>query len=189
MSTREAAGSLGEGTWRFGFEERLRSGNQRPLLRHQPHGQLPQHRTGRSGTHQQDHFASAGKDRSNNNFIQTLAFVGSLSRTAETNSRGVQRLGEQLTHVPPEVRDRFVELAADMPRKQAAAETRKASSSKVASQRQAGERLERLRALRSLSESAGHACDDEEDQTDREEDSHHDPEDGPAHAMPVRDAA
>jgi hypothetical protein len=78
-----------------------------------------------------------------NNFIQTLAFVGSLSRTAETNSRGVQRLGEQLTHVPPEVRDRFVELAADMPKKQAAAEARKASSSKVASQRQAGERIER----------------------------------------------
>jgi hypothetical protein len=78
-----------------------------------------------------------------NNFIQTLAFVGSLSRTAETNSRGVQRLGEQLAHVPPEVRDRFVELAADMPKKQAAAEARKASSSKVASQRRAGEQIER----------------------------------------------
>jgi hypothetical protein len=36
-----------------------------------------------------------------------------------------------------------VELAADMPKKQAAAEARKASSSKLASQRQAGERIQR----------------------------------------------
>ena len=73
-----------------------------------------------------------------NNFIQTLAFLGSLSRTAELNSRGVQRLGSQLTHVQPEVRARFVELAADMPRKQAASEVGKGSSSKVASQRTIG---------------------------------------------------
>ena len=52
-----------------------------------------------------------------NNFVQTLAFVGSLSRTAEVNSRGVQRLGEQLTHVQPDVREQFVELAAAMPEK------------------------------------------------------------------------
>jgi hypothetical protein len=69
-----------------------------------------------------------------NNFLQTLAFVGSLSRTAEVNSRGVQRLGGQLAHVPPDVRDRFVELAADMPRKRAAVAGEKASPPKVASQ-------------------------------------------------------
>ncbi len=78
-----------------------------------------------------------------NNFIQTLAFLGSLSRTAELNSRGVQRLGSQLAHVQPEVRARFVELAADMPRKQAAIEAGKGSSSEVASQRQSGERVQR----------------------------------------------
>ncbi|MFZ1936862.1 MAG: hypothetical protein WCB27_15570 [Thermoguttaceae bacterium] len=78
-----------------------------------------------------------------NNFTQTLAFVGSLSRTAEVNSRGVQRLGGQLMHVPPEVRERFVELAADMPRKQPAA-AQKALSAKVASQPgRSGERIER----------------------------------------------
>jgi len=76
-----------------------------------------------------------------NNFIQTLAFVGSLSRTAELNSRGVQRLGEQLTHVQPDVRTRFVELAADMPRKQAAIASEKASSARVA--RQSSDRAER----------------------------------------------
>ena len=52
------------------------------------------------------------------NFTKTLAFVASLSHTAEANSRGVQRLGQQLTHVEPEVRARFIELAADMPGKQ-----------------------------------------------------------------------
>ena len=31
-----------------------------------------------------------------NNFVQTVSFVSSLSRTAETNSRGVQRLGDPL---------------------------------------------------------------------------------------------
>jgi len=78
-----------------------------------------------------------------NNFIQTLAFVGSLSRTAEVNSRGVQRLGGQLAHVPPDVRVRFMELAADMPRKHAAIATEKASPPKVASQSQSGERTQR----------------------------------------------
>jgi hypothetical protein len=77
-----------------------------------------------------------------NNFTQTLTFVGSLSRTAELNSRGVQRLGSQLSHVQPEVRDRFVELAAEMPKKQAADGEGRASSS-VASQRQAGEGVQR----------------------------------------------
>ena len=76
-----------------------------------------------------------------NNFIQTLAFVGSLSRTAEVNSRGVQRLGEQLTHVQPDVRVRFVELAADMPQKQAAVAAEKAPPPKVASQ--SGDRKQR----------------------------------------------
>jgi hypothetical protein len=68
-----------------------------------------------------------------NNFVQTLAFVGSLSRTAEVNSRGVQRLGEQLTHVQPDVRAKFVELAATMPQKKAVT-AGKAPAVRVASQ-------------------------------------------------------
>jgi hypothetical protein len=67
-----------------------------------------------------------------NNFAQTLAFVGSLSRTAEINSRGVQRLGKQLLHVQPEVREQFVELAAAVSEKQADAPER--TPSKMASQ-------------------------------------------------------
>jgi hypothetical protein len=76
-----------------------------------------------------------------NNFTQTLAFVGSLSRTAEVNSRGVQRLGGQLMHVPPEVRERFVQLAAEMPQKQPAAAEK--ASSKVASQRESRDAIQR----------------------------------------------
>lgn len=61
-----------------------------------------------------------------NNFVQTVAFVGSLSRTAELNSRGVQRIAGQLSRVRPEVRDQFADLAASMaspPEAHAAAET------------------------------------------------------------------
>jgi hypothetical protein len=76
-----------------------------------------------------------------NNFTQTLAFVGSLSRTAEVNSRGVQRLGGQLMHIQPEVRARFVELAAEIPQKQAA--TAEKASSKVASQSDSRGRIQR----------------------------------------------
>jgi hypothetical protein len=46
------------------------------------------------------------------NFSQTVAFAGSLSRTAEVNKRGVQRLASRLEHVQPAVRNRFAELAA-----------------------------------------------------------------------------
>ncbi len=68
-----------------------------------------------------------------NNFIQTLSFVGSLSHTAEVNSRGVQRLALQLKHVAPETRIRFAELAADIPEKyRAAADTSAGEHAKMA---------------------------------------------------------
>jgi len=44
-----------------------------------------------------------------NNFVQSVGFLGSLSRTAEVNHRGVQRLSAKLAHVQPELRQ---ELAA-----------------------------------------------------------------------------
>jgi hypothetical protein len=56
-----------------------------------------------------------------NNFTQTMAFLGSLSRTAEVNNRGVRRLALQLTHVSPEVRVRFADVVADVPQKSTAA--------------------------------------------------------------------
>lgn len=53
----------------------------------------------------------AGKT-ADHNFTQIVAFAGSLSRTAEVNHRGVQRLASQLATVQPEVRTRLAELAA-----------------------------------------------------------------------------
>ncbi len=46
------------------------------------------------------------------NFIQTTGFVGSLSRTAEVNHQGVERLAQRLSKVPPEVRQQFARLSA-----------------------------------------------------------------------------
>jgi len=45
------------------------------------------------------------------NFAQTAAFLGSLSRTAEVNHQGVQRLAAKLVHVREDVRRRFAEMA------------------------------------------------------------------------------
>lgn len=46
------------------------------------------------------------------NFVQSVGFVGSLSRTAELNPRGVQRLSTRLKYVRPEIREEFATLAA-----------------------------------------------------------------------------
>ena len=76
-----------------------------------------------------------------NNFVQTVAFIGSLSRTAEVDSRGVKHLAEKLDHVQLNVRDQFIELATAMPQKPAKAATEKAATAETA--RQSGDRLER----------------------------------------------
>jgi len=57
------------------------------------------------------------------NFVETAAFLGTVSRTAEANPRGMCRLADKLTGVEPEVRDRFAELsvaAADRAREREA---------------------------------------------------------------------
>jgi hypothetical protein len=46
-----------------------------------------------------------------NNFLQTAGFLGSLSRTAEVNNAGMQRLAKKLTKVQPEVRRQFAQLS------------------------------------------------------------------------------
>ncbi|NLE39092.1 MAG: hypothetical protein GX621_13805 [Pirellulaceae bacterium] len=58
------------------------------------------------------------------NFLQTTAFVGSLSRTTETNHQGVQRLAARLHRVDPKVRREFATLAGEIGQKT----TREASS-------------------------------------------------------------
>jgi len=51
------------------------------------------------------------------NFLQTSAFVGSLSRTVELNHRGAQRLAARLHRVRPEVRKEFAALARQVAQK------------------------------------------------------------------------
>jgi len=48
------------------------------------------------------------------NFAETSQFLGSVSRTAETNSPGVTRLAGKLTSCPFEVRQEFAMLSADV---------------------------------------------------------------------------
>lgn len=45
------------------------------------------------------------------NFAETSAFVGTLSRTAESNPAGVARLAQRLPHIDQQTRDKFAELA------------------------------------------------------------------------------
>ncbi len=54
-----------------------------------------------------------------NNFLQTAGFLGSISRTAEVNSRGVQRLAARLSKVQPDVRLQFAQLADQVARRAA----------------------------------------------------------------------
>ncbi len=61
------------------------------------------------------------------NFVQSLAFFGSLSRTAEVNGPGVQRLAGKLAHVQPEHRVRLAELAGNISRKTTASSAGKTS--------------------------------------------------------------
>jgi len=61
------------------------------------------------------------------NFVQTVAFLGSLSRTAEVNLRGVQRLATKLYRVTPEARLQLARLAADVARKSSASSDRQDS--------------------------------------------------------------
>ena len=45
------------------------------------------------------------------NFVETAAFFATVSRTAEENPRGMQRLARKLAGVEPQVRDRFAEIS------------------------------------------------------------------------------
>ncbi len=57
------------------------------------------------------------------NFTQTAAFFSRLSRTAEANPQGVQRLAGRLTKVPPEVRDQLAGLAVQVAQRALAQKT------------------------------------------------------------------
>jgi len=63
-----------------------------------------------------------------NNFLQSVAFLGSLSRTAELNTRGVQLLATKLAYVQPAFRQRLAELAAEIARKHPASSAPKSAN-------------------------------------------------------------
>ena len=45
------------------------------------------------------------------NFVETAAFLGTVSRTAEANPTGMRRLADKLANLEPNVRDEFAELS------------------------------------------------------------------------------
>ncbi len=55
------------------------------------------------------------------NFCQTIGFVGSLSKTAEVNPKGMRRLAGRLTKVAPQVRRQFASLSDRVAEKAATA--------------------------------------------------------------------
>ncbi len=55
------------------------------------------------------------------NFLQTVGFLACLSRTAEMNNPGVQRLSAKLAKVSPEARQQFAQLAEQAARRAAGA--------------------------------------------------------------------
>lgn len=67
-----------------------------------------------------------------NNFVQTVGFLGSLSRTAELNSPGVERLATCLTSVAPETRQAFAEVAAAVAQKAIATQSEMAARAQSA---------------------------------------------------------
>ncbi|MEX0977635.1 MAG: hypothetical protein WDZ48_02215 [Pirellulales bacterium] len=61
------------------------------------------------------------------NFVETAAFLATVSRTAETNSAGMQRLAGKLTNLDPEVRDRFAEISLEVGQRASSRQTAQAS--------------------------------------------------------------
>jgi len=57
------------------------------------------------------------------NFIETASFLSTVSRTAEENPGGMQRLAGKLTNLQPEVRQRFADLTLEVGERAQARET------------------------------------------------------------------
>ena len=51
------------------------------------------------------------------NFVETAAFVATVSRTTEANPKGMSRFAGRLTNIDPEVRQKFAELSLDVGKK------------------------------------------------------------------------
>jgi len=67
-----------------------------------------------------------------NNFIQTVAFLGSMSKTAEVNPEGMKRLANRLGHVQPQTRQQLGEVSASVAQRAAANAASAANSAEPA---------------------------------------------------------
>ncbi|MBI3839638.1 MAG: hypothetical protein HY288_17085 [Planctomycetia bacterium] len=62
------------------------------------------------------------------NFVETAGFLGTVSRAAELNAAGMQRLAGKLPNLEPEVRQRFVDLSIEVGKKAVARDGLQASA-------------------------------------------------------------
>ncbi len=78
------------------------------------------------------------------NFRETIAFVGTVSRTAEANPPGMQRLSAKLTSTEPAIRDEFARISSDVSVKNAEREAAaNQPKSNLTNVRTAGKKLRR----------------------------------------------
>ena len=77
------------------------------------------------------------------NFVQTVAFLGSLSRTAEVNSRGMQRLAGKLTRVQPDTRDQMSQVVTGVADRAAALPPRRSTTDSAQVSRRTSPDVER----------------------------------------------
>jgi hypothetical protein len=62
------------------------------------------------------------------NFVETASFLGTVSRAAEVNAAGMQRLAGKLPNLEPEVRQRFADLAIEVGKRAAVRDGLQASA-------------------------------------------------------------
>jgi len=72
------------------------------------------------------------------NFTETAGFLGSISRTAEVNARGMARLANKLTRVEPELREQLTKLSANVAQKSAERQAAAAAAATQLASRRAG---------------------------------------------------
>lgn len=77
------------------------------------------------------------------NFVQTLAFLGSLSRTAEVNSRGMHRLAGRLSRVQPDTREQLSQVVTGVAERAAALPPRRNTSDSAQLSRRTSPDVER----------------------------------------------
>jgi hypothetical protein len=74
-----------------------------------------------------------------NNFVQTVAFMGSMSKTAEVNQTGMKRLAGRLSHVQPETRQQLCDVVESVSHRAAVNAAKREASQQLATRPSADE--------------------------------------------------